>query len=958
MDFTVLNYQGSKQKLRDFIFDNLSQYLPADKALLDIFSGSAAVSEIFKKNRLVFANDTELFASIIADAILNKPKALSDEFYLRFNESYSINYQHIAKFFEQYILLEETFISTNDKTGLINLYETYPTIWNKAISPITGKEITATALRNSGEYCLFLSYYANSYFGIRQSAEIDAIIKTINNTDTICQNVLFSCLFYAMKEAVFSKDGHMAQPLNLTKDYTRLIKQRKKNIYECFLKKYSEYLNIEPAAYSGRNLVYNEDFNVLLGRDCMKDVGLIYADPPYTDMQYSRYYHLLNVAARYNFPEPSIVQGKYTTGLYTEGRYQSKLSQRNAAKNQMAGLVSFCAQNNINLAISFAYPQDTENQATDRYVMSIDDILDATKQFFPIDKIRVVTQTYNHANQRNSTQKKVLEYLVLCGTPNATSLNYFTFKNQLLQIVPSKNNPMYNSHIYWSQKSYNVCDYLIKSFSKEGDVIFDPFMGSGVTILEAIKKGMDRAAIGCDINDLPLFISKTLLNINSIKSVEALITEFSAKITPLISHYHTVCPYCGNTGIVTKVIFNKMQRVGNDYNVTKIYYKCSNCKHTEKMPDRHDIDQMHSNEPLHYVKDIELLQNSKIAVCENDSIKNIFTERNLSVLDKILAIIETYNSTEKEILQYILMSILHLCKITDTHSNSQWPLWIPKENCVEKNVIELLIKKLKSFMQVKDFMKENYGFPNVAQNYSTLKKNTCLLLKKGSQFIKEDEIPNNGVDLIITDPPYLDQVLYSEYLQLYSPFFNMDINFNDEIVVSTAVGRNKDRENYFELMDQVFAMCSKKLKLNHHLCLYFHDSNLTVWDQLISILERNHFRFIMQAHIEKSMTVKNIISPKKSLNGDSVLIFIKDDVTIAPQARESIQEIERNIITQATAMINQYGHLTTPQIYDNGLIEILIQNGWLSTLSKKYNTIVDLLEKHLRWDPVNSYWTK
>ncbi len=958
MDFTVLNYQGSKQKLRDFIFDNLSQYLPTDKALLDIFSGSAAVSEIFKNKCLVFANDTELFASIIADAILNKPEALSDKFYLRFNELYSKNYQHITNFFEQYLSLEETFIATNDKTGLINLYEAYPTIWNKAISPITEKEITATALRNSGEYCLFLSYYANSYFGIRQSAEIDAIIKTINSTDTACHNVLFACLFYAMKEVVFSKDGHMAQPLNLTKDYARLIKQRKKSIYECFLKKYSEYLNIEPAVCSGHNLVYNEDFNVLLGRDCMKDVGLIYADPPYTDMQYSRYYHLLNVAARYNFPEPSIVQGKYTTGLYTEGRYQSKLSQRNAAKSQMTRLVSFCAQNNINLAISFAYPQDTENQATDRYVMSIDDILDATKRFFPIDKIRVVTQTYNHANQRNSTQKKVLEYLVLCGTPNATPLNYFTFKNQLLQIVPSKNNPMYNSHIYWSQKSYNVCDYLIKSFTKEGDVIFDPFMGSGVTILEAIKNGLDRAAIGCDINDLPLFISKTLLNINSIKSVEALIKEFSAKITPLISHYHTVCPYCGNTGIVTKVIFNKMQRVGNNYNVTKIYYKCSNCKHTEKMPDQHDIDQMHSNEPLHYVKDIELLQNSKIAVCENDSIKNIFTERNLDVLDKILAIIETYNSTEKEILQYILMSILHLCKITDTHSNSQWPLWIPKENCVEKNIIELLIKKLKSFMQVKEFMKENYGFPNVVQNYSTLKKNTCLLLKKGSQFIKEDEIPNNGVDLIITDPPYLDQVLYSEYLQLYAPFFNMDINFDDEIVVSTAVGRNKDRENYFELMDQVFAMCSKKLKLNHHLCLYFHDSNLTVWDQLISILERNHFRFIMQAHIDKSMTVKNIISPKKSLNGDSVLIFIKDDVTIAPQARESIQEIERNIITQATAMINQYGHLTTPQIYDNGLIEILIQNGWLSTLAKKYNTIVDLLEKYLRWDPINSYWTR
>lgn len=958
MDFAVLNYQGSKQKLRDFIFENLSQYLPEKKAILDIFSGSAAVSEIFKKNYMVFANDTELFASIIADAILNKPTALTDEFYFDFNEAYSRNFKHITAYFEQYITLEETHVIDNNKAELIRLYQNYPTIWNNAVSPITGNKITATDLKNSGEYCLFLSYYASSYFGIKQAAEIDAIIKTIKNIDVTCQNVLYTCLFYAMKEVVFSKDGHMAQPLNLTKNYTRLIKQRKKSIYEIFLKKYNEYLNTKPAKYSGKNLVYNEDFNVLLNRDCIKQVGLIYADPPYTDMQYSRYYHLLNVAARYNFPEPSIVQGKYTTGLYTEGRYQSKLSQRNSAKSQMERLISFCAQNNINLAISFAYPQDTENQATDRYVMSIDDIVCAAKQFFPIDKIRIVTQSYNHANQRNSTQKKVLEYLILCGTPNIPPLNYFTFKNKLLQIVPSKNNPMYNSHIYWSQKSYNVCDYLIKSLSKEGDIVFDPFMGSGVTILESIKSGMNRMAIGCDINELPIFISKTLLNINSVKNVETFITSFSAKITPLISRYHTICPNCGSIGIVTKVIFDKPHRLKNDYKVTKIYYKCSNCKQTEKEPDQHDIDRMHSNEPLQYVRDIALLQNSKIAVCENDSIKNIFTERNLDVLDKVLAVIDTYDSAEKEILQYILMSILHLCKITDSHSNSQWPLWIPKENCVEKNVIELLIKKLNSFMQVKDFMQENYGFSKVAQNYSFLKKNTCLLLKKGSQFIREDEIPNNGVDLIITDPPYLDQVLYSEYLQLYSPFFSLDINFDDEIVVSTAVGRNKDRENYFELMDQVFTMCSKKLKINHHLCLYFHDSNLKVWDRLISILERNHFRFIMQSHIDKSKTVKNIISPKKSLNGDSILIFIKDDLTTVPQAKESIQEIERNIITQANAMLKQYGHLTTPQLYDNGLIEVLIHNGWLSPLSKKYNTIVDLLEKHLRWDPINSYWTR
>ena len=87
---------------------------------------------------------------------------------------------------------------------------------------------------------------------------------------------------------------------------------------------------------------------------------------------------------------------------------------------------------------------------------------------------------------------------------------------------------------------------------------------------------------------------------------------------------------------------------------------------------------------LENVTSTSLLYNSKIAVTENDDIKNIFTGRNISVLDEILNIINNYEPTYQNILKYILMSILHLCKITDKHSNSQWPLWIPKTDCVEK----------------------------------------------------------------------------------------------------------------------------------------------------------------------------------------------------------------------------------------------------------------------------------
>ena len=299
---------------------------------------------------------------------------------------------------------------------------------------------------------------------------------------------------------------------------------------------------------------------------------------------------------------------------------------------------------------------------------------------------------------------------------------------------------------------------------------------------------------------------------------------------------------------------------------------------------------------------------------------------------------------------------MHLCKITDKHSNSQWPLWIPKTDCVEKNIIDIYTKKIKKFYEVIPFMKENYTDSEIVESYSSLSPCKCLLLQKGSQSITEQDIPDNGVDLIVTDPPYLEQVLYSEYMQLYKPFLNLDYNLKDEIIVSSAPSRNKSKGDYFNLLEQVFHMCSHKLKPNHYLCLYFHDSDLNVWNELITILERNCFRFITQIHIDKTVTLKNIISPKKSLNGDSVLIFSKGVAPIKHNAEEDISEIEHNIIRQAKFMVKSNGSMSTPELYDNGLMEILIQNGWLSKLSNKYSSLVDIFDKHLTWDSSTAKW--
>ncbi|WP_219884601.1 DNA methyltransferase [Merismopedia glauca] len=62
----------------------------------------------------------------------------------------------------------------------------------------------------------------------------------------------------------------------------------------------------------------------------------------------------------------------------------------------------------------------------------------------------------------------------------------------------------WGSHPYFTRRAWNVVQEYISTFSQVGDVVLDPFGGSGVTAVEALV--MKRKAIHCDINPLANFI--------------------------------------------------------------------------------------------------------------------------------------------------------------------------------------------------------------------------------------------------------------------------------------------------------------------------------------------------------------------------------------------------------------------------------------------------------------------
>ena len=105
----------------------------------------------------------------------------------------------------------------------------------------------------------------------------------------------------------------------------------------------------------------------------------------------------------------------------------------------------------------------------------------------------------------------------------------------------SGHSPMYVMHKFFARKQEDVIREYIQTFSKNGDIVCDPFCGSGVMIGETIRSG--RKAIGIDINPVSIFITRNTLKY--VSNIERIIEEFNRIIadvkTDINGLYQTTC---------------------------------------------------------------------------------------------------------------------------------------------------------------------------------------------------------------------------------------------------------------------------------------------------------------------------------------------------------------------------------------------------------------------------------
>lgn len=133
--------------------------------------------------------------------------------------------------------------------------------------------------------------------------------------------------------------------------------------------------------------------------------------------------------------------------------------------------------------------------------------------------------------------------------------------------------PPYKIHRYFARRPWNVFSQLIEVFSRENDLVLDPFCGGGVTIYEGLSK--NRKVIGFDLNPLAIFLVRNMIRkLDDLSTLMSAYDQTATFIRHLYGNYNMV-PAKGGTKSS-----NRKDLIPIDWNELAFKVICNYCGST------------------------------------------------------------------------------------------------------------------------------------------------------------------------------------------------------------------------------------------------------------------------------------------------------------------------------------------------------------------------------------------
>lgn len=144
-------------------------------------------------------------------------------------------------------------------------------------------------------------------------------------------------------------------------------------------------------------------------------------------------------------------------------------------------------------------------------------------------------------------------------------------------------------------------------------------------------------------------------------------------------------------------------------------------------------------------------------------------------------------------------------------------------------------------------------------------------------------IPDNTLDYIFVDPPFGENLMYSELNFLAEAWLKIFTNSNSEAIINKT--QKKDLSAYLQLMEISFREFYRLLKPGHWITVEFHNSKNSVWNSIQQAVLRGGFVIAEVSVLEKTHKTFNQIGVNNSVKKDLAITAYKPNDNLEERFR-------------------------------------------------------------------------
>lgn len=471
------------------------------------------------------------------------------------------------------------------------------------------------------------------------------------------------------------------------------------------------------------------------------------------------------------------------------------------------------------------------------------------------------------------------------------------------------------------RKDRRKAESIVKHLSPASGIVADPFSGSGIHPYAAVALG--RRALANEWEPYTSRLSCAPWCLPRKGELSKAYNRLMRKIKPKLDKlYSAKCP-CGTDHVFKSLFYDRLplkytrvtrhERLGpKGENIEyRGRYKCPNCGRTQKFFDKADAKLLQelSRRQTDPIFEVKLIENSRINLSKAFTVYGaLFPQRSKLALATIWDAIQnlTCPGIVKRFLEDVFLSILPQAKYKDYRSKSQ-DLHCPDKKLRETNLLYVYQQQYHKRWEGL----QTYEFAHVDEEGN----DTCPIeMTDFRDFFST--LGDGAVDLVFTDPPWIDGTAYFERAQLYHPWMNYDLKkdaerLDKEMVVSDAPSRKKthDIERWWHDLELFFDGSYRVLKANQFVALFFRPVPASQWltnlNRIKLVARRAGFEPLLSIDVgssDPSMRMQQ--SASYVFSTDVVMLFLR----LNPDSRRQFVE---------DTDLDQYVYQTAVDVQEN-----------------------------------------